>query len=214
MKRKKFFISTFIFISLLIFCVQYCNNKVIASGEGKIYKDVSEIPNNHVGLLLGTGKYLRNGKLNPYYVNRIKAATDLMQAYKIDYLIISGDNSRIDYNEPAMMRADLIKEGIDSNCIYLDYAGFRTFDSMVRLREIFGQESATIISQEFHNQRALYIAQKENLNAIAFNAKDVPSHIDLKTKNREKLARVKVFVDYIVGVKPKFLGPRVEVPES
>ena len=89
----------------------------------------------------------------------------------------------------------------------------RTFDSMVHLREIFSQDSVTIISQKFHNERALYIAPKEGIAAVAFNAKDVASNIDLKTKIREKLARVKVFVDYLVNVEPKFLGEKVRIPK-
>lgn len=110
------------------------------------------------------------------------------------------------------MRNDLIAAGIDSTIIFRDYAGFRTFDSMIRAREIFGQTSLTIISQPFHNQRAIYIASRESINAIGFNAKDVGGSNGIKVQTREKLARVKVFVDYIFGVKPKFLGPKVEIP--
>lgn len=136
----------------------------------------------------------------------------MLKANKIKYLIISGDNSTQDYNEPAMMRKDLMQAGIDSTIIYLDYAGFRTFDSMVRVKEIFGQTEVTIISQKFHNERAIFIAQKEQIEAIGFNAQDVPLHADLKVKTREKLARVKVFVDYIFQTKPKFLGEKINIP--
>jgi SanA protein len=135
----------------------------------------------------------------------------LLRERKISYLVISGDNSRNDYNEPQMMENDLFAAGVDTNVIYLDYAGFRTFDSMIRVREIFSQDSVTVISQQFHNERALYIAEQENISAIGFNAKDVASNRGLKTKLREKLARVKVFVDYLINTEPKFLGPKVEV---
>jgi len=111
-----------------------------------------------------------------------------------------------------MMRLDLMQAGIDSTVIYLDYAGFRTFDSMIRVKEIFGQTDVTIISQQFHNERAIFIAQKEQIEAIGFNAQDVPLHADLKVKTREKLARVKVFVDYIFQTKPKFLGEKINIP--
>ena len=104
--------------------------------------------------------------------------------------------------------------GIDSTVIYLDYAGFRTFDSIVRLKKIFGQQRVTIISQLFHNQRAIYIAQKEGIEAIGFNAKDVSGDAGLKVQLREKLARVKVFVDMITGKKPKFLGEKISIPSS
>jgi len=109
------------------------------AANGKLYNDVANVPFNKVGLLLGTGKYIGTQYINPYYEYRIRAAESLMKAGKIKYLIISGDNSRTDYNEPQTMKDDLVKRGIDSNLIYLDYAGFRTFDSMVRLKEVFGQ---------------------------------------------------------------------------
>ena len=191
----------------------YCDNQVRAASENKTYSDLNKIPDNHVGLLLGTGKFLACGYLNPYYKYRIDAAIQLMKAGKINYLIISGDNGRTDYNEPGMMRDDLVAAGIDSSCIYLDFAGFRTFDSMVRLNKIFSQDSVTVISQEFHNQRALYIAQKEGITAIGFNARDVSSKAGFRTMVREKFARVKLFADYLFNTDPKFLGPRIIIPK-
>ena len=112
-----------------------------------------------------------------------------------------------------MMREDLVKEGIDSSRIFLDYAGLRTFDSMVRAKKIFGQTAITVISQPFHNERAIYIASREGMNAVGFNARDVNAKVGIKVMMREKLARVKVFIDYITGNDPKFLGKRVFIPE-
>jgi len=183
------------------------------AAKGKLFSETAAIPYNKVGLLLGTGKYLENGFLNYYYKYRIEATAALMKTGKIKYLVISGDNSRKDYNEPETMRQDLIQSGIDSNLIFLDYAGFRTFDSIIRLREIFGQTSATIISQPFHNERAIFIANKENINAIGFNARDVTGKPGLSVQLREKLARVKVYIDYLTNKKPKFLGPQVIIPD-
>ena len=110
------------------------------------------------------------------------------------------------------MRSDLIAAGIDSSVIYLDYAGFRTFDSIKRLKEIFGQDSVTIISQQFHNERAIYIAQREGIAAIGFNATDVGVKQGMRMQSREKLARVKVFIDYWLGTKPKYSGRKVIIP--
>jgi SanA protein len=211
-KRILIPIILILFVVVSILSVLYCDSKVIAASEGKTFYAVDSIPYNKVGLLLGTGKYLQSGYNNTYYTHRIEAATKLMKAGKIKQLIISGDNSRKDYNEPEMMRADLIAAGVDSNRIYLDYAGFRTFDSIIRLREIFSQNSVTVISQEFHNQRALYIAQREGIVAFGFNAQDVTGQVGQKTQFREKLARVKVFVDYILGIEPRFLGPKISIP--
>ncbi|MES2617307.1 MAG: ElyC/SanA/YdcF family protein [Bacteroidota bacterium] len=210
-KKKTIFICIVAMAALVLSSIIYCDWRVRAAAEGKTFSTIDDVHYNHVGLLLGTGKYTRGGRLNPYYQYRIEATIALMKAGKIDCLIISGDNSRKDYSEPESMRADLIMAGIDSTRIYLDYAGFRTFDSMVRLREIFSQTNITIISQGFHNERALYIAQREGINAIGFNAQDVPASADLKIKLREKLARVKVFADYLFNTQPKFLGPKVAI---
>lgn len=213
MRKLKFFsFSIIILLALTVLLIFYCNNKVNAAAEGKTFSDIKEMPHQHVGLLLGTGKYLSGGEVNLYYSYRIEAAIELLKAKKIDYLVISGDNSRINYNEPEMMRKDLIAAGVDSSLIYLDFAGFRTFDSMIRLREIFSQNTVTVISQKFHNERALYIAQREGINAIGFNAQDVSNSAGFKTRFREKLARVKVFADYLFQTEPKFLGPKVNIP--
>jgi SanA protein len=197
-------------ISMVI--VVYCNWAVSKAAQGKLFNRVSDIPFNKVGLLLGTSKLLADGRVNLYYQYRIQAALELYKAGKIQYIIVSGDNGQEGYNEPEQMRNDLLQSGVDVDHIVLDYAGFRTFDSMVRLREVFGQTRATIISQQFHNGRALYIAFKESITAIAYNAEDVKASAGFKTLLRERLARVKVFVDYLIGKQPKYLGPKVKLP--
>jgi len=213
-KRRKILISTILLAGLILLTIVYCDKRVETVSNGRMYSDLAQIPHNHVGILLGTGKYLAGGYLNPYYQYRIDAATELIKAGKVEYLVISGDNSRKEYNEPEMMRSDLIVAGVDSTRIFLDFAGFRTFDSMIRLKDIFSQDSVTVISQEFHNQRALFIASKEGIAAVGYNARDVSSKAGFRTQIREKLARVKVFADYLFGTKPKFLGPKVSIPED
>ena len=214
MKRKKkiMLFSLLALIHVGLIAIFWCNSIITNTAKGKLFTDVAAIPFNKVGLLLGTSKHLGNGVANPYFTYRIKAAASLLKAGKIKYLVISGDNSHKEYNEPEDMRKDLMAAGIDSSVIFLDYAGFRTFDSMVRLKEIFGQDSVTIISQQFHNERALYIAQREGITAIAFNAAGISGPMGIRVQLREKLARVKVFVDYWFGKKPKFLGEKVPVP--
>ena len=213
MRRRKYFLIIDLSVVVATLLSVYFSDSIIEKAAlGKVYTDTGSIPHNEVGLLLGTGKYLSTGTLNPYYRYRIEAAADLLKAGKIRYLVISGDNSRKDYNEPAYMQSDLIAEGIDTSRLFLDYAGFRTFDSVVRLKEIFGQDSATIISQPFHNERALYIASREGIHAVGYNAQDVGSRFGLKVQAREKLARVKVFIDYLFNEKPKYLGSRVTIP--
>jgi SanA protein len=125
--------------------------------------------------------------------------------------VISGDNGRQGYNEPQEMKEELVKLGVPPDKIYLDYAGFRTYDSVCRLRDIFGQRSFTVISQEFHNRRAVFIAHSLGLKAVGFNAKDVDAYMGFKTQAREKLARVKMFVDLLIHTKPKYLGSKIEI---
>ncbi|MBO9205142.1 MULTISPECIES: SanA/YdcF family protein [Niastella] len=212
MRKKVLLYSLLGLIPICTIAVIWCNNIINNTAKGKLYNNVQSIPYNKVGLLLGTSKHLPTGYPNLYYTYRIEAAASLLKAGKIKYLIISGDNSRKEYSEPEDMRADLMAAGIDSAAIFLDYAGFRTFDSMVRLKEIFSQDSVTIISQQFHNERALYMASKEGISAVAFNAADVQARQGIRVQIREKLARVKVFVDYWFGKKPKFLGDKVPIP--
>ena len=192
--------------------VAWCSHIVEKSSRGKIFNDVKEIPYNDVGLLLGTNPIGRTGRPNVYYLNRIQATADLYKAGKIKVVLISGDNHHRSYNEPERMKNDLVAKGIPDNCIVLDYAGFRTYDSMVRAQKVFGQNSITIISQEFHNQRAVYICQGIGLDAVAYNAKNVGSR---KWKVfmflRENLARCKAVLDLTLGKKPHFLGDPIEI---
>lgn len=211
-KFKILFYFLLLIVLLSVSALYFCNRIVDRAAAERIFSSTADLPYNKTGLLLGTSKFLENGHKNPYYVYRVQAAEELLKAGKIAYLGISGDNSRKDYDEPTMMKRDLMAAGIDSARLFLDYAGFRTFDSMVRVREIFGQDSVTVISQQFHNERALFIAEKEGIYALAFNARDVGKRMGFRTQLRERFARVKVFIDYLVGTGPKFLGPRVQLP--
>lgn len=205
-------IKFFLFTCLLIIAIVYFSNKsIVSNAKGKLYTSVKTIPKNKVGLLLGTVKYLSNGRVNLYYQFRIDAAVKLYKSGKIDFIIVSGDNGSKGYDEPTDFKNDLIKLGIPENKIFLDYAGFRTLDSVVRAKEIFGQESITIISQQFHNERAIYLAEHFGLKAIGFNARGISGKYGIKVKLREYLARVKVFVDILFKVQPKFLGKPIEI---
>jgi len=189
----------------------YANYTVSNCALGKTFNNATDLPHVKTGLLLGTSKTIANGWPNLYFTQRIAACVQLFKAGKIDYIIVSGDNSRSTYDEPTDMRNALINAGVDSTKIYLDYAGFRTFDSMVRLREIFGQQQVIVISQKFHNERAIYIGQKLGIETYGYNAPDVGKYFGFKTMLREKLARVKVIIDFYLGMKPRFLGERVEI---
>lgn len=198
-------------IALGITSLIVCNRIIKNHATGKLYSVIVETPANDVGLLLGTSPKLKNGDSNLYFEYRITAATELYKAGKIKYILISGDNSKEKYNEPAAMKRALMRNGVPEKAIYLDYAGFRTLDSVVRAKEIFGQNRFTIISQGFHNERALYLAEENGINAIGYNAKDVWAYSGIKTKFRELFARVKMFIDLAVDKKPHFLGEKVQI---
>jgi len=211
-KTKKILMGILLLgVVISVVFVVCANYRIDKQTEKSVFGDIESIPENKVGLLLGTSKLLKSGQLNPYFINRIIAAEELFKSGKIQNILISGDNSRKDYNEPQDMKDELIKRGIPEEKIYLDYAGFRTFDSVYRMNAIFGQNSFTIISQKFHNQRAIYIANALGLNAVGYNAKDVDTYSGSKTKLREKFARVKVFIDLLINKKPKFLGEKIVI---
>jgi len=152
MMKKKIFVLLFLF-TLLMLLILSTDYYVKSSVQNKLYKNIKDIPYNKVGLVLGTVKTLSNGNINRYYQYRINAAAALFKAGKIKFVLVSGDNSRAEYDEPTDMKEDLIKKGVPENRIFSDYAGFRTLDSVVRSKAIFGQQNITIISQKFHNER-------------------------------------------------------------
>jgi SanA protein len=188
-----------------------CNHTIVNATKNRTFWNLKKVPKNKVGLVLGTSNRLVGGGSNPYYTNRIKATLALFKAGKIDYVLVSGDNSSQYYNEPTVFKKDLIKGGIPSEKIFLDYAGFRTLDSMVRAKLIFGLDSVTVISQKFHNERAIYLAEQKGLYAIGYNAEDLSIKHGLKVQIREYFARVKVFIDLALNTQPKFFGERIEI---
>lgn len=211
---KRSFITGLVLLIIATVFAVYSYHLVERTAAGKLYNNVDSIPARKVGLLLGTSKFVQDGKwLNTYYQYRIQAAAELLRSGKIKYLVISGDNSRKEYDEPSMMRGDLVAMGIDSSRIFLDYAGFRTFDSMVRLREIFSQHEVTVISQDWHNKRAIYIGEKEGIDVIGFNPVSGIVYGSKAPAYREYFARSKAVLDETFGQSPKFLGPKVSIPE-
>ncbi|MCD7971760.1 MAG: YdcF family protein [Candidatus Azobacteroides sp.] len=194
-----------------IFVVWFANFRIDYAARDRVYDNVDTIPYRKVGLLLGTSKKLRRNTMNPYFKYRIDAAVELFNAGKVSYIVVSGDNSRVSYNEPKDMQESLMERGIPKDKIYLDYAGFRTLDSVVRMNKIFGQDSFTVIFQPFHNKRAIFLGKAKGLAIIGYNANDVVGEKGLKTNIREVFARVKVFLDLIFGKEPKFLGESIEI---
>ncbi|WP_291098154.1 MULTISPECIES: SanA/YdcF family protein [unclassified Empedobacter] len=214
-KTKKFLKKSFYTLLILgvlsLLFTAFANYKIENSTEEFVSDKLEILPKTKVAVVLGTAPNLVSGYQNYYFTYRIEAATKLYQSGKVTHFILSGDHGRKNYNEPEAMKQALIKNGIPENVIYLDYAGFRTLDSMIRAKEIFSQNEFIVVSQEFHNQRAVYIARQNGINAYGYSAKDVNKHAGLKTNIREYFARTKVFIDSFFGVQPKFLGEKIEI---
>jgi SanA protein len=197
---------------LLVLIMEISNHVIIAGSEDSLFSDVASIPFRKVGLVLGANKNAFGGK-NLFFEYRIEAATELFKAGKIKHILVSGDNHIDSYDESTDMKNALVERGIPDSCITLDFAGFRTFDSVVRCMEIFGQSGFTIISQKFHNERAVYIANHFGADAIGFNAAEVPQNYSLKTKIREHFSKFKCILDlYVLKSQPKFLGSKEKIP--
>jgi SanA protein len=209
-RRKFLFLSVIVIISPIIFAVS-SDAIVENSAKNKTFIDIEKVATNKVGMVLGTAKYRTAGGINLYFKYRIDAVVELYKSGKISFILVSGDNSTKYYNEPEEFKKELIKNGIPEDKIFLDYAGFRTLDSVVRAKKIFGQSKITIISQRFHNERAIYLAEKHGIEAIGFNAKDVSNSYGFKTQVREYFARSKAILDFLFGVEPKFLGKKIEI---
>ena len=187
------------------------NIMVLASVESKVYKDIDKVDYRDVALVLGTSSSVNGRTENPFFTHRISAAAELFFQGKVKHILVSGDNSSMHYNEPRDMRHALIKLGVPDSCITMDFAGLRTLDSVVRSHKIFQQKRITIVSQEFHNYRALFIAKYYGIDAVAYNA-TYPEKATMKTILREYFARPKALLDlYLFDTQPKFLGDKINI---
>jgi len=177
----------------------------------RVHTETATVPAGSVALVLGTGKYIGN-YLNGHFRIRMDAAAALYHAGKVKHLLLSGDNSRPDYDEPGDMRAALVERGVPFSAMTCDYAGFRTLDSIVRAREIFGVSECVIISDDFHLARALWLADRHGIRATACHGEIIPWKRSWKSRMREWLARVRAVGDDLLGTEPKFGGERIPLP--
>jgi SanA protein len=193
-------------VVLLICCANWW---VIQSTQNKVLTDINLLSGRSVALVLGTSNKLRNGSANPYFQNRIKAAAELYHEGKVIHFILSGDNRSKYYNEPIEMKKALVQLGVPDSAITLDYAGLRTLDSIVRSKEIFGQDKITIITQPFHSYRALFISNFYNIDAVALVTQEATNEAPLKIYLREYFARTKAVLDlYLLNTTPRHLGEK------
>ena len=190
----------------------FSSKAISKSAEGLSFDDVATVPHNQVALVLGTSKNLSSGVPNPFFINRVEAAAELFHAGKVEYLLLSGDHSTHDYNEPQDMKEALVTLGVPEGRMTLDYAGRRTLDSIIRAKEVFGLRSLTVVSQHFHNERAIYTALEKGLQAVGYNAAHVPS---LRVELRDWFSRAMAVLDVkVLHTSPRFLGPHIAIGDS
>ena len=180
---------------VVVMVVLLCNWWVVHTTQKQVYFDIHRLPANDMALVLGTSRFVKSGRDNLFFRYRMEATARLWKEGKIKHIILSGNNDSEYYNEPSDMRKALVRLGVPESVMTLDYAGFRTFDSVLRCKAVFNQDKITIISQNFHNARALYIGNHEGMDAVAFAAQDVPQGYSLQTLIREYLARPRAMLD-------------------
>lgn len=212
-RLRRYLWMSLTFLLLLVAIPAACYVWISAVSRPYLYNDLENVPERQVALVLGTAKYVAGGRINLFYRSRIDAAIELYRAGKVRYFIVSGDNRTHQYNEPAQMRADLIAAGIPAERIQPDYAGLRTLDSVLRAKEIFGQSNYLIISQPFHNARAVFLARQHGQTPIAYNAADpATTRNSLKVRIREIGARMKAVWDVIAGTNARHYGEPIPFP--
>ena len=187
---------------------------VYAASSERVFVSASidAVPHQRAAVVMGCVRTLSNGLNNLYFSRRIDAAAELYKAGKVDCLILSGDNHVKGYDEPSDMKESLAKAGVPADRIVCDYAGFRTLDTVVRAKKVFGADSFIIVSQPDHVRRAVFTARGFGCDAYGYAAKDVNGRYSIKTTIREQLAKIAAVADVVFRRSPKFLGPRETLP--
>ncbi len=202
---------TFIILAVTISAALLAADLYVASfSKGRLYDNPADVPHRQAAVVLGCAP-ITEGRPNLFYHYRLDAAAALWHAGKIDAILVSGDNSRKDYDEPAAMKADLIERGVPSEFITADYAGFRTLDSVIRAREVFGLDDYIVVSQPFHCRRALYLASRKGHSVIGFCAADVRGGRALKIRLRETFSRAASLLDILITRRARYLGPQEHI---
>ncbi len=205
MKRRRQILYSSIAILVILACVvALCNISVDRNAEGRTFSNINDVPTMQTALLLGTNPKTRDGKRpSSFYMARINATAELYKHGKFRQLIISGDK-REGYDEPQTMRHDLIERGVPDSIIMMDGQGYRTLLSLRNSKQYFGVHDMIIISQKWHNERSIFLADKMNIKAVGYNADDVRHPRAIWTHIRELLARVKLFIDLYVTHREDF----------
>jgi SanA protein len=204
-RRRRPLIAT-----VVIVCATPLVCDVVVGAATRVYTDPAAVPHHKVALVLGTSPTVA-GRANLFYTARLAAAAELYHAGAVDGLLVSGDNGSHDYDEPTAMREGLVALGVPAEHVTCDFAGFRTLDSVVRAKHVFGLDAFVVVSQPFHAERAVFLARAHGIDAVAFGAADPYLKAWVKARARETAARTLAVFDVLAGTRPKFLGEPVEV---
>ena len=184
------------------------NALMVGLEQSHMYQSAADVPERRVVIVPGAA-VLRSGALSSVFQDRANAAILLYRQGKAQKILVSGGNSTVENNEVNPARTYLLSQGIPQDDIYLDHAGFDTYSTMYRAREIFGVEGAIVATQSFHLPRALFIAQALGIDAVGYRA----DNVTLLPRNevRESLARIKAVLEVVMHRNPKFLGDRIYI---
>jgi SanA protein len=198
---------------LAIAFVAGANLWVLRSARSRIYTNITRLPHNDVAMVLGTSKYNSDGHSeNPFFRGRMNTAARLYREGKVKHLLVSGDNTDATYDEPTWMRDALIQRGVPRAAITMDCAGFRTRDSMARANAVFGLKRFTIVTDDFHLSRAVFLARSYGLDVAGFPSERVPYWWSKKVRTRELASRTVAWLEvYILHTKPRYYGPPVKI---
>jgi len=199
--------------ALVLMLVVLGNVWVVNNTEAYLYTNFAALPENEVGLVFGTSPFTAGGKANPHFTGRITAAVELYQLGRVKHLIVSGANPDASYNEPRRMWQALTDAGVPAQAITMDFAGLRTFDSVARAKLVFGLSRVTLITQDYHAYRALFIAKKLGMNPVAYAPAGEVAGPAFRPYAREVAARVWAILDlYLFDTAPRFVGEPVPLP--
>jgi len=191
------------------------NHWLVNNTESYLYTNWAALPENEVGLVLGTSAYTAAGGPNPHFKYRLAAAVELYQLGRVKHLVVSGANPDASYNEPRRMWQALTAAGVPAQAITMDFAGFRTFDSVARAKLVFGLDHFTIITQDYHAYRALFIGKKLGMHPVAYAPAGEASGPAFRPYLREVLARVWAIFDlFLFGTEPRFIGEPEVLPTA
>jgi SanA protein len=195
-------------VALMAILLVWAGNQwLVNNTEAYLYTNWSKLPDNDVGLVLGTSPFTAEGKPNAHFQNRIAAAAELYQLGKVRHLILSGANPDARYNEPRKMQQALMALGVPAQAMTLDGGGTRTFDSVARARGIYQLDRVTIITQDYHAYRALFIAKKIGMHPVAYAPVGEESGPAFRPYLREVFARVWAIFDlFLLDTQPAASG--------